>query len=144
MQWKSWLASHHFSCHHHSPHWTIPHWMIPHWMILHWMIPHWMILFCRKLKRNVTIWGIESFAFTKLDPASIPTWESVLVLTLGSDRLFLYLISVNGMGVMWQAWSEDKQTVFHEGFCRSTNWSWTIFQALLATKGGNEAVEHFP
>ena len=30
---------------------------------------------------------------------------------------------VNGMEVMRQAWSEDKQAVFHAGFCRSTNWS---------------------
>ena len=31
---------------------------------------------------------------------------------------FLCLISVKGMGVMWQAWSEDKQVVFHVESCR--------------------------
>ena len=46
----------------------------------------------------------------------------VLVLTLGTDRQFLCLIEVNGMGVMQQAWSEYKQAVFHGMFCRSTNW----------------------
>ena len=32
------------------------------------------------------------------------------------------------MGVMQQAWSDDRQAVFHEAFRRSTNWSWTIFK----------------
>ena len=31
------------------------------------------------------------------------------------------LISVNRMGVMEQALSEDEQAVFHEEFCRSAN-----------------------
>ena len=46
----------------------------------------------------------------------------VLVLTLGTNKL-LSLISVNVKESMRQAWNEDKQAVFHVGFCRSTNWS---------------------
>ena len=37
--------------------------------------------------------------------------EPVLVLILATDRLFSCLISVNGMGVMRQAWSEDKHVI---------------------------------
>ena len=33
-------------------------------------------------------------------------------------------MSLNGMGVMRQTWSEHKQAVYHEAFCRSTNWSY--------------------
>ena len=39
------------------------------------------------------------------------------VLTPGTNTLIPFLISVNGMGAMMrQAWSEDKQAVFHEWF----------------------------
>ena len=37
----------------------------------------------------------------------------VLVLALGTGRHYLCSISVSGMGVMQQAWSEDKQAAFH-------------------------------
>ena len=37
----------------------------------------------------------------------------------GPDRL-LSLFSVSWMGVMRQAWSEDKRAVFYAGWCRST------------------------
>ena len=60
----------------------------------------------------------------------------------GPTKSFLSLISVNGMGVMGQAYSEDKQAAFHKECCRSTNWSWTLFYILLVTNERNEAVEN--
>ena len=56
-------------------------------------------------------------------------WKALapaLVLTLRTRKLIPFSISVNGMGVMWQAWSEDKQPIFLAGFYRSANWSWAI------------------
>ena len=43
---------------------------------------------------------------------------------------------------MRQAWSEDKQDVFLEALCRSTNWSWTLFYILRVTNEGTEAVDN--
>ena len=47
-----------------------------------------------------------------------------LVFDPKDQQWFLCLISVNGMGVIEQALSEDKQVVSHEEFCRSANRSW--------------------
>ena len=55
---------------------------------------------------------------------------------------YLCLISLNGMEVVEQAWSGDKQAAFYEAFCGSTNWSWTVFQTLLENDEGNKAVGH--
>ena len=46
---------------------------------------------------------------------------SVLVSTVQTDRLLSLLISVNGIEVMLQEWSEGKQAKLHEAYCRSTN-----------------------
>ena len=47
----------------------------------------------------------------------------LLVLTLGTNRLIPLIGLSERDGRMRQAWSEDKQAVFHEAFCRSTNLS---------------------
>ena len=65
---------------------------------------------------------------------------------VGLDPRDLYIITIVWsqwvMGVMQQAWGEDKQAVFHTGHCRSANWSWTIVCIFLATNAGREKVEH--
>ena len=42
---------------------------------------------------------------------------------------------------MWQAWSEDKQAVFHAGFVGQQIDLKKYSKTLLATHEGNEAVE---
>ena len=49
------------------------------------------------------------------------TLAPVMILTLGTSTHFLCLITVKGMIVMQQAWSESKQGAFREWFCRRTN-----------------------
>ena len=39
------------------------------------------------------------------------------------DQQTIPLLDVSERDGSDEAWSEDKQTVFHAGFCRSTNWS---------------------
>ena len=55
-------------------------------------------------------------------------WNTLVpVLVLRDRQTNFCLVSVNGMEVIPQAWTEDKPAVFHESLCKSTNWSWTIF-----------------
>ena len=58
-------------------------------------------------------------------------------------RLIDWLIDwLNGMEVMCQAWSADKQVVSHEGFCRSADRSWSLNLNLPVNNEDNAAVEH--
>ena len=79
-------------------------------------------------KINETVEGINGLSSVLVsrrgeEPSQRDVSSDVLVLTLGTDRLISFNCSilVNDMGVMGQAWSEDKRAASHEAFCRSTN-----------------------
>ena len=57
------------------------------------------------LHSNYNECGLLSIAFSFVA-------TKISTLTLGTDTVIPLLISVTGMGVMGQAWSEDKQVVF--------------------------------